>query len=213
MMKNKKGFTLIELLAVIAILGIIISIATTSVIKGMNDSKEKTKYLAAKEITEIAAVYLDTDDFKCKPSLTLKNKCDCVSVLELIYDEYLDKDATNPRTGDNGSFVRNDKICKSEDSVIQDNYKIKDDTYNFDGYKYVISTDPITDDQYYLLGDVNMDGKITEEDRDLICDHFGFFSTEKKELSDFQQKLGDADGNGYFALNDCVEINNKLNNK
>ena len=207
MMKNKKGFTLIELLAVIAILGIIISIATTTIIKGMNDSKEKTKYLAAKEITEIASVYLDTNDFKCKPSFT--QKCDCVSVLELIYDEYLDKDATNPRTGDNGSFVRNDKICKSKNSVIQDDYKLKDNTYNFDGYEYVISTEPISDDQYYLLGDVNMDGKITGEDKDLICGHF----SNAELLDEFQQKLGDADGNGSFALNDCYVITNKLNNK
>lgn len=41
-MKNKNGFTLIELLAVIAILSIILIIATTSIIKSINSSKEET---------------------------------------------------------------------------------------------------------------------------------------------------------------------------
>ena len=39
MKRNKNGFTLIELLAVIVILGIIMVIATTNVLKNINDSK------------------------------------------------------------------------------------------------------------------------------------------------------------------------------
>ena len=60
-MKNKKGFTLIELLAVIVILGIIMTIATTAVIKNINDSKAKAKYIAAKEITTIGSAYLSSN--------------------------------------------------------------------------------------------------------------------------------------------------------
>ena len=41
MKRNENGFTLIELLAVIVILGIIMVIATTNVLKNINDSKEK----------------------------------------------------------------------------------------------------------------------------------------------------------------------------
>ena len=56
-MKNKKGFTLIELLAVIVVLAIILVIAGTSVINSINDSKEKAKYMAAKEIVSMAEAY------------------------------------------------------------------------------------------------------------------------------------------------------------
>lgn len=196
MMKNKKGFTLIELLAVIAILGIIISIATTSVIKGMNDSKEKTKYLAAKEITELATSYDIPDS-------------ECISVLELIYDEYLDKDVTNPRTGDNGAFIRDDKICKSENYVLQNNYKINEGAYSFDGYKYVISTEPITDDQYYLLGDVNMDGKITDEDSSLINE----ISVGSIIPNGIQKILADVNMDGKINAIDASKILIKIGNK
>ena len=55
-MKNK-GFTLIELLAVIVLLSIIMVIVTTNVIKNVSDSKEKAKYIAAKEIVEISEAY------------------------------------------------------------------------------------------------------------------------------------------------------------
>ena len=43
MKRNKNGFTLIELLAVIVILGVIMVIATTNVIKSINNSREKSK--------------------------------------------------------------------------------------------------------------------------------------------------------------------------
>ena len=60
MKRNENGFTLIELLAVIVILGIIMVIATTNVLKNINDSKEKAKYMAAKEIVENAEAYFAT---------------------------------------------------------------------------------------------------------------------------------------------------------
>ena len=71
MKRNENGFTLIELLAVIVILGIIMVIATTNVLKNINDSKEKAKYMAAKEIVENAEAYfatkvtIDSDLPKC----------------------------------------------------------------------------------------------------------------------------------------------------
>ena len=54
MNRKNKGFTLVELLAVIVILGIVLTIATTSILKSKKDTIQKTKYIAAKEIGEIA---------------------------------------------------------------------------------------------------------------------------------------------------------------
>lgn len=51
MYKNKKGFTLIELLAVIVILGIVITITTTSVVKTVNTIKIKA-FINTYEIME-----------------------------------------------------------------------------------------------------------------------------------------------------------------
>lgn len=140
-MKNKKGFTLVELLAVIVILGIIMTIATTSVIKSINDSKEKAKYIAAKEIVEIAEAY-----FAANSSAT------SVTISDLRSD-YLESDATNPRTGENDWSSDNDSdqiVCrditqKDVDSGYADairtyskqsDYKNNYNGYEFDGYWY-----------------------------------------------------------------------------
>ena len=129
-MRDKKGFTLVELLAVIVILGIIMVIATTSVIKNIKESKIKAKYMAAKDIVDIAEAYFevetegvtyyinkDTSDSYCNGAK--ESKIDCivsagnyeqsygeittmvVKVKYLISNGYLDSDATNPRTGEN----------------------------------------------------------------------------------------------------------------
>lgn len=130
MKKNRNGFTLIELLAVIVILGIILTIATTSVIKNINDSKDKAKYIAAKDIVAIAEAYMVTETTE-----------KCVSVNELIDEQYLDGDVTNPKTGENGNIDDGQMVCKDNLSSAQEGYKVQNDNrYKFDGY-------------YYLLGD------------------------------------------------------------
>lgn len=110
MMKNKRGFTLIELLAVIVVLAIILTIATTSVIKNINDSKEKAKYIAAKEIVDISDAYFvsETDGIQ-----NYNNGTKCIMVKYLMDKGYLDKDVTNPRTGENtwSEYDKQSIIC------------------------------------------------------------------------------------------------------
>lgn len=133
-MKNKKGFTLVELLAVIVVLSIILVVATTSVYKYINDSKEKTRYMAAKEIVEIAEAY-----FAINPCIDDESECS-VSIKDL--KGYLEDDATNPETGKNDLFLnRNEeeqKVCKGGYlSNQQDDYSNNCETgYLFDGYAY-----------------------------------------------------------------------------
>lgn len=144
MRKNNKGFTLIELLAVIVILSIILTIATTSVIKNINDSKDKAKYIAAKEIVQIAEAYLATET----EGIKLYEGSKCVTV-SLLMKEYLENDVTNPRTGEN-SWNNADKesiVCyvpSGLDSKTTDykplqgaESKIKNSwAYYFDNYFY-----------------------------------------------------------------------------
>lgn len=57
-MKNKKGFTLVELIAVIAILGMIFTIATPKLMENYRDKKNRLYYTTIKEIERLSAVYL-----------------------------------------------------------------------------------------------------------------------------------------------------------
>lgn len=127
MKRNNKGFTLIELLAVIVVLSIILTIATTAVLKTIKDSKEKAKYIAAKEIVDIAEAYFAT------------HSGDEVKVVDLC-KEYMEKDATNPATGENIESCDdfgNQTIKKSNEGK-QSDYKLKDEKYLFDGYVYSV---------------------------------------------------------------------------
>lgn len=54
---NKKGFTLIELLSVIVLIGLILGMATTGVIRGQKKAKEKTLASKVKNIEKAAIVY------------------------------------------------------------------------------------------------------------------------------------------------------------
>lgn len=54
---NKKGFTLIELLSVIILIGLILGIATTGILRGEKKAKEKTLASKVKNIEKAAIVY------------------------------------------------------------------------------------------------------------------------------------------------------------
>lgn len=130
-MKNK-GFTLIELLAVIVILGIIMVIATTSVSKSLEESRKRAKFIAAKEITEIAAAYIETETDGGNEVF-----------IENLIGYYLENDVTNPLTGENGGDFSGQKVFKNSDATHQDNYDVNDCEdgmcYMFDGYIYYLN--------------------------------------------------------------------------
>lgn len=131
-MKNKKGFTLVELLAVIVILGIIMVIATKTVMNYINESKVRTRYIAAKEIVEIASAYMEVEG---------SNENVCVLIKKMIDDEYLESDTTNPRTGENGFNDvedENQRVCKDEEIHEQTDYNPINEVYEFEGYKYYL---------------------------------------------------------------------------
>ncbi len=156
-MKNK-GFTLVELLAVITILAVIFVIATVSISTVIKNSKEKAKFIAANDIVDIASAYFETESVS-------KENGTCVKIKDLINKGYLEKDATNPATGENGDFSDSDMICINSGSTKQDDYKSHDGQYSFDGFYYKLGSISTTSAR---KGDVNLDGKITEEDARLV---------------------------------------------
>ena len=93
---NKKGFTLVELLAVIALLGVIATIAVASV-NGITDSINKNMLEKKLLMIEEAAVLMGEDN---KNNIVYSgynydgNPCQIYYVYDLVPD-YLDKDNDN----------------------------------------------------------------------------------------------------------------------
>ena len=154
-MKNK-GFTLVELLAVIVILGIIMVIASSSVSKAVEQSRIRTRFIAAKEIIEIAAAYIETESDSTSgiTSYTYDGNVEfCVNVQKLVEKEYLESDVTNPKDEKAKNIIAssdfgNQRVCTLASSEAQDseepqNYVIDPKTgyetvgYKFNGYVYI----------------------------------------------------------------------------
>lgn len=92
MNRKNKGFTLIELLAVIIILAVILVIASTSVLKSKRTAEEKLRYIAAKEIVEMAEAYMAANNI---------SEGESISIREMCKSGYISDEATNPSTGKN----------------------------------------------------------------------------------------------------------------
>lgn len=143
-MKNKKGFTLVELLAVIVVLGIIVTIATISVMNSIEEAKYKARYIAAKEITEIAGAYMETENI----GVNIENNEKCVLIKTLIEQSYLEEDVTNPKDADAENITSQEdfgeqKVCTCASAKEQNDQTPKTisngdlvDGYEFDGYLY-----------------------------------------------------------------------------
>lgn len=103
---NNKGFTLIELLAIVAILGVVGSIATTGVISAINTSKNKSESIFIDKLSNLIDEYLVLN----KPTQTTGNtytftKCknaDCSSTYEAT--------ATQVKKTGNTSIYLNDLV-------------------------------------------------------------------------------------------------------
>lgn len=89
MKKNKKGFTLIELLAVIVVLGVIMSIAGTAVLKQKKKANQG----------EIDSLYNTIKGFGADVYLSEKKGSACYSDNWLKENGYLKSKVSNPSNG------------------------------------------------------------------------------------------------------------------
>lgn len=94
--KNKNGFTLVELLITIAIITVILGIASMTVINLINNSKEKSIEVAKNNILSAAKMYTEeyANEIYWQENIgeTEKEKFSCVSINELINKNFLKKD-------------------------------------------------------------------------------------------------------------------------
>lgn len=121
-MKNRKGFTLIEILAVIAILSILISAASISVIeirKKMNNRLYNTKI----SLIESAAILWGEDN---EYELSLEeNECENILVDDLVTEGYLKYDKNNKVINPKDDSSMNNGIitvCLLENNTIEANF-------------------------------------------------------------------------------------------
>lgn len=137
MNRKNKGFTLVELLAVIVILGIVLTIATTSVLRSKKDTIQKTKYMAAKEIVEIAEAYM------------IANNINSVDFRKLCVDGYLESNVTDPLTGKNvdSCDVLKGKIRRKLDNDAENvDYKPNNNgAYVFNDLAFDLSEDVVSE--------------------------------------------------------------------
>lgn len=196
--RSKKGFTLVELLAVIVILGILLTIATTAVIKNINKSKENARYVAAKELVEFAEAYM-----------SVKNTNE-VTVSSLYDEGYLEDNSTNPITGKNDLISYKDYItvyksnyfklqkkdcnkCNSSLSVNANKLKASASNDNIS-----IETKIRMFDGYAIAYDVDKDGKIDSDKKE----SGSIKQTIEKELNSNEIIVYDKANGKYIVTND-----------
>lgn len=89
---NKKGFTLVEILAVIALLGVVITIATTSIIGVQRKMSFQTTYEKIKDANALAATYVSQEEnlIDVLDDASNTGKCVIVSWNKMIADGFYD---------------------------------------------------------------------------------------------------------------------------
>lgn len=122
-MKRSRGFTLIELLAVIAILGILISITTVAVNTLRKKQEEKNKE------NVISSILTGAKEYNAKEKITLSNGKGKVKVNVLKEKSYVDFDEKKY-----SNFMKDEAVVTKEkcDNPLKIKYSIKvdDTTYN-----------------------------------------------------------------------------------
>lgn len=123
---NKKGFTLVELLAVLIVLAILTTIATTTIIKQVNESK-KTLNEAQKSIVKASAIEYATKKGLFKQEGNTYNIC----LKDLEKEALIDKNIVNSLNKNKNYYlkltVECDNICSFK---AQDIMEYKDNEIN-----------------------------------------------------------------------------------
>lgn len=96
-MKKIKAFTLVELLAVIAILGIISTLAVTSLYQNMQKSQEKAYNSLIDTIENSASLYFSRHKEELRPIIDAAGQTD-VSLTQLEAEGLLKLPVKDPRT-------------------------------------------------------------------------------------------------------------------
>lgn len=96
-MKDKNGFTLIELIGIIVILGVLVVIGVPSLLKNLNNNKNKEYETFEKNLFLAAESYIQKRQ-ELYPNLSKNNGTVIVSINALIDDGLIKNNMVNPKT-------------------------------------------------------------------------------------------------------------------
>ena len=118
MRKKNYGFTLVELLAVIAILGIVVSITVFVSIKSINKAKEKSYKTTINNIERMAGTYLEENGdrlFYISKNDGTNIEYQCITIENLIDGGYFKNDVLNSQVS------KDDKVKESDYVYLERN--------------------------------------------------------------------------------------------
>ena len=119
MAQNKKGFTVVELLAVIVVLAIVITIATSSALGILNKAREGTSREMRGSLADIALTYAIDNFYLQKCSVTFsKEVYEQGNISNLASNGDCAKKVTVETLKTNNLFEDNHGYCKLDDYVV-----------------------------------------------------------------------------------------------
>lgn len=128
---NKKGFTIIELLGVIVVMGIILTMATLSVSKILNQSREARARIEENNLRDSAISYVKGEKIileRCTPGYEVNNVADvgeCRMTIKV-------SDLTNKNY-----FEDKSDSCNKDASIVI--YRYVDSNSNVDEYRTFVA--------------------------------------------------------------------------
>ena len=149
---NKKGFTLIELLSVIVLIGLILGIATTGVIRGQKKAKERTLATKVKNIEKAAILYgqnhrenfvdVNDGDSETEKSLCFQTNDDGTNLLIPNCKYYNKVIKVNNFLESSDNYPEYSFICDVKTGKVYKYINNKNNEYIFNYYEEIGSTCP-----------------------------------------------------------------------
>ena len=143
MRKKDYGFTLVELLAVIAILGIVVSITVFVSIKSINKAKEKSYKTTINNIERMAGTYLEENGdrlFYISKNDGSNIEYQCITIENLIDGGYFKKDVLNSQVSKDDKVKESDYVYLERNGITKSVIK---NVYVLNGEDNDICTDAV----------------------------------------------------------------------
>lgn len=187
-MKKKNGFTLIELIGIIVILGVLVAIGVPSLLKTLNNNKNKEYETFEKNLFLATESYIQKhqDSFS---NLNSENGSAMVSINTLVDNGLIKRSLINPKTGQKINLLDFVKVTTMIDSGKNNRYynyqyipSNKMESYEF-AYKDDVQEFEIKKSGYYQLEVWGAQGGSVTSDSKLYEGGYGAYASGIVELS------------------------------